>query len=124
MDTDGTTDGAMFVQHATSVVLTCEGRAAPTPDITWMRDGAVLTNTSNINIVTNTISDNQRNTVSTLTVSTFTVVEEGNYTCSANNIVGSVVTSGLVLSKYCCVVKLAFVPGTIMIDFLCFVNAL
>jgi len=106
MDTDGTVDGVMLVQHATSVVLTCEGHAAPTPDITWTRNGVVLTNTSNINIVTDTISVSQRSRLSTLIVSIFTVVEEGNYICSANNSVGSIVTSGLALSKCCCVAKL------------------
>ena len=102
MDTDGTDDGVMIVQHAASVVLTCEGHAAPTPDITWMRDGVVLTNASNINIVTSTPADSRRNTISTLTVSVFTVSEEGNYTCTITNAVGSVVTGGLVLSENCC----------------------
>ncbi|XP_065918563.1 hemicentin-1-like isoform X2 [Dysidea avara] len=98
MDPDGTQDDVLLVQHFTSVALTCEGRAAPTPDITWIRDGVVLTNTSNINIVTNIITDNQRNRLSTLTVSVFTITEEGNYTCSVSNTVESVVTSGLVLA--------------------------
>ena len=102
MDPDGTQDDVLLVQHFTSVALTCEGRAAPTPDITWIRDGVVLTNTSNINIVTNIITDNQRNRLSTLTVSVFTITEEGNYTCSVSNTVESVVTSGLVLGKCCC----------------------
>ena len=96
MDTDGIVDGGMFIQHATSVVLTCESHAVPTPNITWMRNGVVLTNTWTINIVTNT---SRHDTVSTLTVSVFTATEEGNYTCRASNTIGSVVTSGLVLSK-------------------------
>jgi len=96
MDTDGTDDGVMIVQHAASVVLTCEGHAAPTPDITWMRDGVVLTNTSNINIVTS-VASYQHNVVSTLTVVVFTILEEGNYTCTITNTAGFTVFSGLVL---------------------------
>ena len=96
--------GTMSVQNSGSVVLTCEGRAAPTPDITWMRDGVMLTDGGNNNITTNIVTDNQRNRVSTLTVSSFTMSAEGNYTCTVSNTAGSVVSSGVDLSKYCCVV--------------------
>lgn len=102
MDNDDTPDGTLSVQLSRSVVLTCEGRAAPTPDITWMRDGAMLTDGGNINIITNIITDNQRNRVSTLNVSSFTMSDEGNYTCTVSNTAGSVVSTGLTVGKYYC----------------------
>ena len=89
----------MFVQPSGRVVLTCEGRAAPTPDITWMRNGEILTDDANINIATNVVTDSQRNRVSTLTVSSFTMSDEGNYACNVSNTAGSVVRGGLVLGK-------------------------
>jgi len=99
MDTDGTPDGTLFVQPSDRVILTCEGRAAPTPDITWMRNGEILTDDANINIATNVVTDSQRNRVSTLTVSSFTMSDEGNYTCNVSNTAGSIVSGGLSLGK-------------------------
>ena len=89
----------LSVQPSGSVVLTCEGRAAPTPDITWMRDGVILNNDANINIATNIVTDSQRNRVSTLTVSSFTMSDEGNYACNVSNTAGSVVSVRLLLGK-------------------------
>jgi len=81
------------------LVLTCEGRAAPTPDITWMRNGEILTDDANVNITTNIVTDSQRNRVSTLTVSSFSMSDEGNYICNVSNTAGSVVSGGLSLGK-------------------------
>ena len=89
----------LLVQPSGRVFLTCEGRAAPTPDITWMKNGEILTDDANINITTSIVTDSQRNRVSTLTVSSFTMSDEGNYTCNVSNNAGSVVSGGLVLGK-------------------------
>ena len=103
MDNDGTPDDTLLVQPSGSVVLTCEGRAAPTPDITWMRNGVMLSDGANINITTNIVTDSQRNRVSTLTVSSFTMSDEGIYTCTVGNTAGSVVSMGLSLGKCYCI---------------------
>ena len=92
-------DDTLLGQPSGRVVLTCEGRAAPTPDITWMRNGVILTDDANINIATIVVTDSQRNRVSTLTVSSFTMSDEGNYTCNVSNNAGSVVSRGFVLGK-------------------------
>ena len=97
-------NNTLLVQSSGRVVLTCEGRAAPTPDITWMRDGVILTDDANINIGTNIVTDSQRNKVSTLTVSSFTMSDEGNYACNVSNTARSVVSGGLLLGK-CWVIK-------------------
>ena len=66
-----------------------------------MRDGVILTNTSDINIVTQVVTHDQQHTVSTLNVLRFTTPDEGNYTCSATNSAGSVISNGIILSEYC-----------------------
>jgi len=90
----------LLVGISKGILLTCEGHAAPTPSITWMRDGVTLTNTSNVNIVTSVVTHDQRNIVSTLNVMRFAVTGEGNYSCSVSNSAGIVISNGIVLSEY------------------------
>ena len=64
-----------------------------------MRNGEILTDDANVNITTNIVTDSQRNRVSTLTVSSFSMSDEGNYICNVSNTAGSVVSGGLSLGK-------------------------
>ena len=66
-----------------TIVLTCLVSGIPTPDITWLKDGTVLS--TNDGVITSPISSNE----SQLLILEATMDDAGGYTCSASSIGGT-----------------------------------
>ena len=66
-----------------TIVLTCLVSGIPTPDITWLKDGTVLS--TNDHVVISLISSNE----SQLLILQATFDDAGGYTCSASSIGGT-----------------------------------
>ena len=66
-----------------NIVLTCLVSGIPTPDITWLKDGTVLS--TNDRIVISPISSNE----SQLVILEAIMDDAGGYTCSASSIGGT-----------------------------------
>ena len=75
--------GNLLELNCTANANTVSGTIAP--DISWMKDGAPITNSSNVLIIT-TISDTVAQNV--LTIMNFTAADSGVYVCiaSVNNV--------------------------------------
>jgi hypothetical protein len=84
----------LFILHPISVtnytagqvVLTCSVSGLPVPTITWLKDGAVVTENDNISI-TNALSSSSNTGMSTssLTLTQLTLDDVAMYNCMANN---------------------------------------
>ena len=85
------------------VTFLCEAVAEPVPDISWYFNDVMINvsdNSSKYMIVSRSL--NITTTENTLTVYNVTSSDVGTYTCNASNIIGSVVSSGIlaVTSKF------------------------
>ena len=87
-----------------NTVLTCLVSGIPTPDITWLKDGTVLS--TNDHIVISLISSNE----SQLVILEATFDDAGSYTCNASSIGGTAAMTHFVQvegigrsDKQCCI---------------------
>ena len=76
--------GNQLMLNCTAIANTVDGTIAP--DITWMKDGALIINSSNVLMNITTISDTVAQNV--LTILNFTAADSGVYVCiaSVNNV--------------------------------------
>ena len=72
-----------FRSENKNIVLTCLVSGIPTPDITWLKDGTVLS--TNDGIVISLKSSNE----SQLLILEATLEDAGGYTCNASSIIGT-----------------------------------
>ena len=70
-----------------TLILTCVGYGEPTPEVTWIRNGTELTNTSRVSIFVDEIEEQGVSfTVATLEICSLDAEEDsGTYYCQASN---------------------------------------
>ena len=86
-----------------NVTFLCQSVGEPVPDITWSFNGAMINEfDDNSKYMTESRSLNITTTENTLTVYNVTSPDVGTYICNASNIIGSVLSSGIltVTSKF------------------------
>ena len=79
--------------------LQCTAFGVPAPSISWETQGTVLRSGEHINIIEGESTGNI--SISTLTISDVALSDDGQFTCVADNGVGSAVTSFLHLIILC-----------------------
>lgn len=74
-----------------NLVLHCKARSNPLAQLHWYRDGAEVFNNSKTMVVESLVSQNQyhQHIQSELRVNMLTKNDSGNYSCRANNLIGS-----------------------------------
>ena len=78
------------VRAGTTVLFTCAGYGVPTPYVTWAKDGELLYNDTRVSIYDRIVSEGGVElTRSVLELCSVVPADEGNYTCSFLNSVGS-----------------------------------
>ena len=70
-----------------NVTLTCTSSGSPPDTFTWMKDGVPVTQSTNITTVTHTSTSAVFS--SSYTISNFTISDNGAYTCTVTNPIGS-----------------------------------
>ena len=79
--------------------LQCTTFGIPAPNISWEREGTVLMSGGRIKIIEG--RSNGNTSYSILTISNVTLYDDGQFTCVADNGVGSSVNSSLHLTILC-----------------------
>ena len=82
-----------------TAILECAVFGIPAPNISWEREGTVLMSGERISITEG--RSNGNTSYSTLTISNVALSDDGQFTCVANNGVGSSVNSSLILLIFC-----------------------
>ena len=89
--------------HNENTTFLCQAVGEPVSDISWYFDGVIINVSDNSNkYMIMSRSLNITTTKSTLTVYNVTSSDVGTYTCNSSNIIGSVISSGIltVTSKF------------------------
>ena len=81
----------MLKRDKESIFLHCKVQSNPLAQIEWHKDGAKISNMSNIIIVNKLVTQNLYRSVfeSKLYLNALNKSDSGNYTCRAHNIIGS-----------------------------------
>ena len=78
------------VDAGNTVVLACVGYGSPDPDITWSRNGNVLSNDSRVTIYEEVVTESGVTFVqSILEICSATLSDSGQYSCLATNLHGN-----------------------------------
>ena len=76
---------SVTIMFGDNLVLVCNVTGKPSPQISWSKDGAVLSPSSRVSILTEGLDNNNYTKRSTLTVLEATSADSGLYTCTGTN---------------------------------------
>ena len=78
---------AVDIDFGSNITLSCTSSGSPPDIFTWMKDGVPVTQSTSITAVT--YDDNSAVFSSDYTISNFSLTDNGTYTCTVTNPIGS-----------------------------------
>ena len=78
---------AVDIDIGSNITLSCTSSGSPPDTFTWMKDGVPVTQSTSITAVT--YDDNSAVFNSDYTISNFSLTDNGTYTCTVTNPIGS-----------------------------------
>ena len=92
---------AVDIDIGSDITLSCTSSGSPPDIFTWMKDGVPVTQSTSITAVT--YDDNSAMFCSDYTISNFSLTDNGTYTCTVTNPIGSDSYSFIVnIRKFLC----------------------